>query len=171
MSNSCSSCSNCAFCANPAGPDPIEETIKKMGMAIVQLHDARVPPLYYSVGNSTDEHKGVEFLVAGLDPDCASGVIAQMVKLWKEDPKKFEKNGIVKDAITINKMGQSVKASAFIRAINISNYYAICGKIQDRNSEPVKVFQVFIPDGEGHSFDHKDYSPELKEIQCPFLSE
>ena len=134
---------SCSFCSNPTGPDPIDEMIKEKGMAIIQVIDEEAPPVYYSVGNTDIKSDGFEFLIAGLDPELANS----------------KKNGVV------------MKAPVYIRLITDDAYDNICGRLISRCSEKVKVFQIFIPDSKGLSFDHPDYDKSLAQVQCPFISD
>tara|TARA_R110002072_G_scaffold45565_1_gene126632 strand:- start:40720 stop:41316 length:597 start_codon:yes stop_codon:yes gene_type:complete len=162
---------SCSFCSNPTGPDPIDEMIKEKGMAIIQVIDEEAPPVYYSVGNTDIKSDGFEFLIAGLDPELANSTIPILVNLSKEKPELFSKSGALEDVLKIKKNGVVMKAPVYIRLITDDAYDNICGRLISRCSEKVKVFQIFIPDSKGLSFDHPDYDKSLAQVQCPFISD
>lgn len=119
----------CLCCANPNGPNPIDVMVKEKGMAIVQVTDAGVPPLYYSIGASGPNGDGVEFLMAGLEPECSNSVIPQLQILYQKNPEVFN-TSLINNAMKITtSSGTSKNAPVYVRAIGDEAYQACCGQL------------------------------------------
>jgi hypothetical protein len=162
----------CLCCANPNGPNPIDVMVKEKGMAIVQVTDAGVPPLYYSIGASGPNGDGVEFLMAGLEPECSKSVIPQLQILYQKNPELFN-TSLINNAMKITtSSGTSKNAPVYVRAIGDVAYQACCGQlIRYYKEKRIRVLHVFIPDKNGRAFNDPKYDKHLAQIQCPFISQ